>query len=308
MSEIQGSGSAPAAPLQARKIPVGDTIVHAYKFTFTHIGTIIGLCWLPLVLIAVLQFLPYALGGNPSAPEENVTSQGRHELENLASSLLILLLYSMIYVPVTRQALGLREGTAAIHFALGAPEFRVFGALCLFFLVLLTMGIGIGVLGMILAGIALAAGKNALLGLLFAVVILAAVLGFIYAIVRLGFVLVPVAVAEEQISLTRSWILARQNFWRIFGVLLSVLVPIYLLHLIGLLAIVGPGLLAPLPSDSNQAEQVLAARFALVGQHMPAYLGLTLILAPFGIGLAAGASAFGYRVLAQTGSNSERVT
>jgi hypothetical protein len=303
MSEIRDSGSAPAAPLPIRKIPVGNTIVRAYKFTFTHIGTIIGLCWLPLVLIAVLQFLPYAFGGNPMEPAENATAQGRHGLENLASSLLILLLYSIMYVPVTRQALGLRQGTAVIHFALGAPEFRVFGALCLFFLVLLTMGMGIGVLGMILTGIALATGKNALLGLLFASVILAAVLGFIYAIVRLGFLLIPVAAAEEQISLTRSWILARQNFWRIFGVLLSVLVPIYLLHLIGLLAIVGPGLLAPLPSDSNQAEQILAARFALVGEHMPAYLGLTLIRAPFSIGLAAGASAFGFRALVPGGSN-----
>jgi hypothetical protein len=308
MSEIQGSGAAPAAPTQIRKLPVGDTIAYAYKFTFTHLGTIIGLCWLPLVLIAVLQFLPYALGGNPMAPAENATMQGRHELENLASSLLVLLLYSIVYVPVTRQALGLRQGTAAIHFALGAAEFRVFGALCLFFLVLLTMGIGIGILGMILTGIALAAGKNALLGLLFAFVILAAVLGFIYAIVRLGFLVVPVAVAEEQISLTRSWTLARQNFWRIFGVLLSVLLPIYVLHLIGLLAIVGPGLLAPLPSDTNQAEQVLAARFALVGQHMPAYLGLTLILAPFSIGLAVAASAFGYRALAPERGNGMAAT
>ncbi|HEX3651269.1 MAG TPA: hypothetical protein VHU18_00420 [Rhizomicrobium sp.] len=308
MPEIQGSGAAPAAPTRIRKLPVGETIAYAYKFTLAHLGTIIGLCWLPLVLIAVLQFLPYALGGDPMASTENVTMQGRHELESLASSLLILLLYSIMYVPVTRQALGLRQGTAIIHFALGAPEFRVFGALCLFFLVLLTMGIGIGVLGMILTAIALAAGKNALLGLLFAFVILAAVLGFIYAIVRLGFLLVPIAVAEEQISLTRSWILARQNFWRILGVLLSVLLPIYLLHLIGLLAIVGPGLLAPLPSDTNQAEQVLAARFALVGRHMPAYLGLTLILAPFSIGLAIAASAFGYRALAPERGNGMATT
>jgi hypothetical protein len=299
MSEIQGSGTAPAAPSQVRKIPVRETIVHAYKFTLAHLGTIIGLCWLPLVLIAVLQFLPYALGGNPMAPAENASAQGRHGLENLGSSLLILLLYSIMYVPVTRQALGWRQGTAVVHFALGAPEFRVFGALCLFFLVLLTMGIGVGVLGMILAGIAITAGKNALLGLLFALIILGAVLAFIYATLRLGFLVVPVAVAEEQISLTRSWVLARQNFWRILGVLLSVLLPIYLLHLIGLLAIVGPGLLAPLPYDPNHAEQVLAARFAMVGQHMPEYLGLTLILAPFSIGLAVGASTFGYRALAQ---------
>ena len=297
MSEIQNPGAAPADSLRVMKIPVADAIAYAYKFTLTHLGTIIGLCWVPLVLIAVLQFLPYALGGNPMAPAENATIQGRQGLENLGSSLLILLFYSIMYVPVTRQALGLRQGPAVIHFAFGAPEFRVFGALCVFLLVLLTMGIGIGVLGLIFGGLALASGKNALVGLIFALIFLTAVLGFIYATVRLGFLLVPVAVAEERISLTRSWVLARQNFWRILGVLVAVLLPIYLLHLIGLLTIVGPGLLAALPSDPNQAEQVLAARFAMVGQHMPAYLGLTLILAPFSIGLAIGASAFGYRAL-----------
>ncbi len=279
------------------RIDVGKTITHAYSFTIGQLGTIIGLCWLPLVLMAVLQFLPYALGGNPMAPAENAAAQGRHGLESLATSLVMLLLYSIIYVPVTRQALGQRKGSAMIHFALGAAEFRVFGALCLFFVVMMVMAVAIGVLGLILGGLSLAAGKNAFMALIFALLILASVLGFIYAIVRLGFLIVPVTVAEEQVSLTRGWLLTQHNFWRIFVVLLAVLVPIYLLHLIGLIAIVGPGLLAPLPASTGLAEQVLASRFALVGQHMPAYLGLTLILAPFSIGLSVGAATFAYRTL-----------
>src|SRR5256885_4893359 len=63
------------------KLPVGSTIRHAYSFTFGELGTIIGLCWLPLVLIAILQFLPYAFGGDPMAAPENAAVQGRHGLE-----------------------------------------------------------------------------------------------------------------------------------------------------------------------------------------------------------------------------------
>ena len=32
------------------KIPVLDTIRAAYRFTFTHLGAIIGLIWLPMIL------------------------------------------------------------------------------------------------------------------------------------------------------------------------------------------------------------------------------------------------------------------
>ena len=205
------------------KIPAGSTIRHAYTFTLSELGTIIGLCWLPLVLIAILQFLPYAFGGDPMGAPENATAQGRHGLENLVSSLLMILLYSIAYVPVTRQALGLRQGPAIVHFALGLPEFRVFGALLLFFLVIFAMAVGIGVLGLAAGAISAMTGKNPVAGLMLALVVLAALLGFIYAIVRLGFVIVPVAVAENQISLTRAWTLTRGNFWRIFGILAAVL-------------------------------------------------------------------------------------
>jgi hypothetical protein len=278
------------------KIPVGKTIAYAYSFTFGQLGTIIGLCWLPLVLMAVLQFLPYAFGGNPMA-SENATAAGRQGLENLVSSLLMLLLYSIMYVPVARQALGLRQGSALVHFALGPPEFRVFGAMLLFFLLLMAMAMGIGILVLLLGGLTALTGKNPIVAIAGALAMIAAMLGFIYALVRLAFLIVPVTVAEGHVSLIRGWLLARGNFWRIFGVMLAVLLPVYLLHLIGLIVIAGPGLVAPLPADAAAAEQALSTRFALVGQHMPAYLGLILILAPFDIGLGIGASAFAYRAL-----------
>ncbi len=36
-----------------QKIPVTRTIQAAYRFVFTHLGAIIGLIWLPMVLVTV---------------------------------------------------------------------------------------------------------------------------------------------------------------------------------------------------------------------------------------------------------------
>ena len=38
------------------KIPVLETIRAAYRFTFTHLGAIIGLIWLPMILATVIGF------------------------------------------------------------------------------------------------------------------------------------------------------------------------------------------------------------------------------------------------------------
>ncbi|HEY8696174.1 MAG TPA: hypothetical protein VIM02_01035 [Rhizomicrobium sp.] len=276
-----------------KKIPVGKTIAYAYSFTFGHLGAIIGFAWLALVLIAVLQFLPYAMGGNPMAEPENATIAGRQALEGMGTSLLAALLYSIIYVPVTRLALGLRQEAAIVHFALGAPELRVFGAIVLFALVVIGMAFGIGILSAIL-GVAMAMIGKAGAAIL-ALAILAALLAFIYIIVRLGFLVVPVTVAEGQISLSRGWILTQGNFWRIFALLLAIFLPLMVVHAVGIAAIIGAPLFAPLPEGAEAAGRAIGERFALLGQHMPVYLGLSLILAPFSIGLSLGASAFAYR-------------
>lgn len=282
------------------KIPPGKTIAYAYTFTLTHLGTIIGLAWLPLVISAVLQFLPYAVWSSQLSAPDGAAMQGREALEGLATGLLILLLNAIIFVPVVRQALGLRQGTALVHFRLGAPEFRLFGALLLFFLVMTMFLFALRILEY-LAGILPFRGP--FLGGLAVLIVLGASLAFFYAILRLGFLILPVTVAEEQVSLIRGWALTQGNFWRILVVALAVAVPLAIAYGIIVVAIIGPGhLFAPLPPDSVAAAKALNARFAILQQHMPLYIGLTLIIAPFAIGLNAGATSFAYRALVPAGS------
>src|SRR5271156_2240445 len=107
------------------KLPVGQTITDAYGFTFTQLGTIIGLIWFPMVVSTLLNFLPQLADGYAAG----AAASGAGPVESLAVLLLTLLLSAIMYVAVARQALGLRQGPAVFHFALGQPEFRVYGAL-----------------------------------------------------------------------------------------------------------------------------------------------------------------------------------
>ena len=278
------------------KIPVGKTIAYAYSFTFGHIGAIIGLIWLPLVLMAVLRFLPHLAGSGMDSMDQSPLMQGSQAIGSLAVSALTLLLYAMMYVAVTRQALGLRQGTASIHFALGMPEFRVFGALLLLVVVMLAF-LGTFAGAAILARVA---GNSAPLALLAVGVAVAGVLAFVYVSTRLWFLVVPVTVVEEQINLGRGWTLTEGNFWRAFAVMLAVSFPIVVISAIGSAVIMGGDLAAPVPAAvAKNPMMSFALYLQIADRHLPATLFLDLILAPFSLGLSLSAAAFAYRSLVQ---------
>jgi hypothetical protein len=278
------------------KIPAGKTIAYAYSFTFGHLGTIIGLIWLPLIVLTVLNFLPQIAGGDMDVSGQSAMMQGSQAIGRIAISALTLLLYSIIYVAVTKQALGLRQGPATVHFALGMPEYRVFGALILLFVLMLAfVGTYFGVVfivGSMAAGNAVLAGVTGFIAV-------AGALALIYAVVRLSFLLAPVTVAEDHINLGRGWTLTQGNFWRIVGVMLAIGLPIFVIYLIGIAALMGNELAALPTMTAGNAQKVAEHLSQIITRHMPEIMGLELILAPFSIGLNLSASAFAYRALVQ---------
>jgi hypothetical protein len=283
------------------KLPAGPTIAAAYRFTFSQLGSIIGLSWISLVAVAILQFIPYAAGGDPMAAETNTLQAGQHAIQGFGISILILLLYSVIYVAVTRLALGQKPGGAIAHFALGVPEFRTFGAVVL--LVLVATGIAIGALiaGGVLTFLLATLHSDLITGFALAVLVIGLIAVIAYISVRLGFLLIPATVVEEQISLSRGWILSHGNFWRMLGVLLAITLPILVLELIAVLVVVGPELFALLANAQHADPQELSAHVTqIMARHEPMLIGLGLIFAPFQLGLSIGASAFGYRALTGT--------
>ncbi len=111
------------------KIPVLETIRAAYRFTFTHLGAIIGLIWLPMILATVIGFfvLQRFFAALADAFASNNFALAGPAILGLISFVLVgLLLLAMMAVPVMQLALGSRKTGALAHFAFGMPEWRLF--------------------------------------------------------------------------------------------------------------------------------------------------------------------------------------
>jgi hypothetical protein len=280
------------------KLPVGETTRFAYAFTIGQLGTIIGLIWLPMVAIAVLQFLPYGLGDANLVADQNPNALGAAALRGLVFWLASVLLYAMIGVAVTRQALGLRTGPALAHFALGRAEFRVWEASLLFVAIFLVLIFGL-MLAVVVAGmVGQATGNKTMAAAIAAAVLVAGLCVLLVSLVRLGFLLVPVTVAEEKVSFERGWILTQGNFWRIAAVMFLVTLPTFVILCIASLALMGHEFDALAQVAPRIAPEAVLERYRMiVSAHASTLIGINLILAPFTLGLTLSASAAGYKAL-----------
>jgi len=277
------------------KIPVAETIRFAYNFAFGQIGAIIGLVWLPLIIIAILQFLPYALGTAYSAASGNSAEAAGATLINLAFSTTALVLYSMNFVSVTRQALGLRQGAASVHFSLAWPEWRMFVGIVICGLIL-TAALG---LYLMLGSLLFSQSGNPVMEIGAGVYAIAGFCALVWFTLRLIFVLAPLIVAEERVDIVRAFLLMHGNVWRVLAISLAVTVPLFIVQCVAVGFIAGPSFFAPLPADTAAA---LAERFRDLDNHMPALIGLALLLTPFNLGLTLGASSFAFRTLVPPGT------
>ena len=217
------------------KIPFERTIVGAYRFTFANLLSILGIGWLPFLLLGLVVIaLVYALLPQLAAlanldPNRIDAAEVMRLVAPMVGSVLIvvavaLVAKAMVAVGVIRKALGLHPAPVFVFFSLSAPVWRMIGAY--FLLVLFVWGVALA-LGFGIAGIAFLLSKisSALQGLVTTVLVCAAVIWGIYAIVRVQFFLPAVVVAESHIGIRRSWHLGRGNFWRIVGIMLLAILP-----------------------------------------------------------------------------------
>jgi hypothetical protein len=271
------------------KIPVLATIRAAYRFTFTHLGAIIGLIWLPMILATVIGFfvLQRFFSALADAFASNNFALAGPAILGLISFLLVgLLLFAMMAVPVVQLALGSRKSGALAHFAFGMAEWRLFRA-------------SLGVVGFVFAlllivstvlGAALGP-RNMVANLVSLAIFYAAAIFFG---LRFGFLLPGVAVEETGPVLPRSWILSNGNFWRMLGVFLAVVLPVRFLMVAVEVALEGPGILKPQVMTSTA---MVAVQLHVENQNMPVTAGILFLIAPLLLGLALGASAHAFQAL-----------
>ena len=274
------------------KIPVLDTIRFAYRFAFGQLGAIIGLIWIPQLIMSVGIYLTskpfnaHIIAGDAPAPQDTLLV--------LAGQVASGLLFAVMAVAVVKQALGLRQGAARAHLSFGMPELRLFCSAIA--LILLLVIFGLALLALASAGRLVPGNYGVLLE---NIVFLVGLGGLIYAMGRLSFLVVPASVANGDYGIERSWILTRGNFWRIVAVALACIGPVSLISMMALLIAVGPDAF-PKNLDLSGPNGVAlfeAAEARFTAQYQPLILGMSFAFAPFSFGLAMGAVAGVYRKL-----------
>ncbi|MEJ1968883.1 MAG: hypothetical protein WDN03_09690 [Rhizomicrobium sp.] len=279
------------------KIPVGQTIRFAYAFTFGEIGTVLGLTWIPTLASTIVgYFAARSYLAMADSLQSGTPPPDAQALLPLPLAVLSLFLAAMIGVALVRQVLGLRKGPAIAHFALGMEELRVFAGFVGVYLALILF---LFALAAVVAGFAALGGATPLAAGITAFAVFAGFLLVIYALVRLGYLLVPAAVADGHFGLSQSWQLTGGNFWRIVAVLLATLLPLMVVLVIGEAIIMGP---APAPASAPPADvagllRAWTDQMHTMQPHLPALMGLNLVLAPLGYSLLFAPAAFVYRVL-----------
>jgi hypothetical protein len=298
------------------KIPVGETIAHAYGFAFREFPKLLGIVWAPLaVSIAVGLMMTPGFFGNHIDPNDQDAIE-RYSTQMLPLSLLILLpIRAMIATGVTEQALGMRTGVTFVYFSIGSAIWRFLASWLLVIVAMIVLLIGTA----IAAGILFAIGGIALGSMLHGpstqivsgLAVIAFVLFFygaaIYLTVRLTFFIPPVVVAEKKIDLARAWQLSHGNFWRIFVVGLALFIPLIaivaavmvaiygttLFHIVDIFSAAIHGAQQPAIQEQTQAwsEAVRVKGLAM----WPYDAVFQLLFGTFTYGLTYSASAFAYR-------------
>jgi hypothetical protein len=280
------------------KIPVGRTIGYAYRFTFGHFLTLLGLVWLPFVVMMLSAYLLLRplLGATRIAMALN---DPRALLASLPLMLIVVSIaftcFTMMSVSLTREALGLRRGLAFVSFPLDATLWRLLVAHLL--VVLILVGVLLGGFAVV---VVVALLINALFGAIHAGVIAGASLVmtavlFIYVMIRLAFFLVPATVAEQHRSIRRAWQLSQDNFWRIILVVTAMIGPFVVLQLILEPLFALP--LSPPPPGSSPAEisAFLSRSEEQLFSRWPLLSAFALLVLTLQVCLSAGAAAFAYR-------------
>jgi len=280
------------------KVPVVATIRDAYAFAFSHLGGIIGLIWIPMVLLTVAQFftllryynamIDFVAGGSAAA-------LGPACLMLLGDVAAALLLYSMMFVAVVQLALGNRPAGAIAHFAFGPPEWRMARALLAVAGAAMLLLLGLA----LLLNLVMTAGK---LPQESASVLL------VFVLLGVGLVLAPrallllpaVSVNETVPVLRRAWALTEGNFLRLLAILLALVVPVTALMWAANAAIAG-GVTLSGDDQTKLLQTLMRGR-----QILPLACGVGFFVSPVLVGLVASASVSCWRTL--TGERALDVT
>lgn len=300
------------------KIPVGQTIRHVYGFAFRRFPQILGLIWLPLVIVLIGSWLMTDLLRDASVgiATHNFTALAKNWTVLLPYYFAAAILFMAQIVAVMQFALGQRDGSAYFHLSLKQPLWKVIGAyllvVALFFAALAVtfiVAIIIGIVGSAVAGfkpgVEMSAGSKTALGVISLVMIALIYIAALYCTIRQIFFLTPAVVSQNRIDLRQAWALGRGNFWRMLVILLAVTLPLFALQF-GLYRLLGIELLPPSLMQGYSAQQIAAwydNYFQSINRLWFILYPALAVLSALFLGFGCGAQAFAYQHL--TGGSSD---
>ena len=217
------------------RIPVGRTIAFAYAYVFHHIGAVVSVSWLPAIVFAIADAV-MRLFPNETGPADELAAAPGRSVASLIAIVFVVIAQSTVAVSITRQVLGQRATGLAAQFALDRTGLRMVAANFRYFLgggVLAVFAVLISTFAFWLAGVPLdmPEAAQASIASLIAVVLSLSLFGYVaVTLVRMGFFLNGVVVAEEKSGLKRSHDLAIGNLWRMVAVLAALMLPVTLLR------------------------------------------------------------------------------
>ncbi|HEY1632597.1 MAG TPA: hypothetical protein VGF56_14875 [Rhizomicrobium sp.] len=297
-----------------KKVAVGPTLSASYSFVFENYLRILGVVWFPIALLFAMmfwQFVP-AMANMPvpapgADPAAMLSSLGQIFLFELVAFLLIPLLCCGI----TKLALGRALRWPFFYVAIDGDYWRLLLSYFLVGLIFfgivfftsLLVGIVVGVVAVSMSGGHPDPGQlQQNMGALRLVVAIPIYGVMIAILIRFGFLLAPIVITERKLGIGRNWNLTRGNFWRIFVVVLGVLIPAIVLsaaQYVLLAALGGPSMNLAQSFGSPEAQMALSRNMMrLYATYWYVLVAAGLLFAPLFYGLFLGAAAFIYRDLA----------
>ncbi|MFO1247382.1 MAG: hypothetical protein U1E93_03975 [Alphaproteobacteria bacterium] len=291
-----------------KKIPVGRTIAHAYRFVFTQPLAIFKAAWLPMLASLAVAFLFF------KRMILFMTAAQAHDpaAVSLFGSIVLLIALLLVFffaqfTAITETAMGRPAPSwIALHFSwtmwrmlgsflAGAGVIAVVTILVI--IVAYLAGLGLDALVKAVPGLRLASAIAAGLA------VLACLCVIVFTATRFLFLLGPVTVSRQGLGLARSWELSNRNFWRMFLVTLSILIPVGIANRALSYALVGlpPTLPANLSKAARDAAEMAwqITQMNKMTELWYIFLPIAGLLMLFQLGAGCAAQAFAYQKLTE---------
>lgn len=290
-----------------KKIPVGATIAHAYRFAFGRAPVLLRAIWLPLLIQLVVVFFlikrSVLLFAAMQAQDPSVTT--------LIGPVLLLFVPAAIlfFVQLTaamETAMG-EPPRSWFYFPIGKKMWRLLGGFLTGIFSIIAVALGalllIWLLALVLDVILKAApGSRPVIAILGGLMVAIYGLSLFFFAVRLLFLLAPSNVSGPTLGVARAWHLSAGNFWRAFLIILAIMLPLSIIQYAFEVALAGfPPLGRGMSKEAAQAAEMTwrIAEMNTMADRWYLTLPLTGALMLFQFGAGCAAQAFAYRALTE---------